>query len=129
MAELTLPKSGTLTEEGEVSIEPIPPELVAEFRGFRQASGEFQPTSWAPHESDYVFDLAFDFLSHHETLGPWAEAEARFGVDTDDYAEAEDLILTLGREWSYGLMEAIGEPYNVAKNPGADGKLKRRLMR
>lgn len=114
MAELT--KSGGIDPDGALWVAEMPPELVTEFRGYRKG--------WEQVTDDELFDLAFDFLSHHKVHGPWAEQLA-FGEDTDEYYEVDDQVVEVGREWAYSLMEAIGEPYRRSEDNPAE--LKRRL--
>lgn len=120
VAELT--KTGRIDPDGALWIPEMPPELVAEFRGYRKAqvADEIQT-------KDELFDMAFEFLSSHKVHGPWAEQLA-FGEDTDEYYDVEDQVVELGREWAYSLMEAIGEPYRSENSSESTAELKRRLM-
>ena len=121
MAELT--KSGGIDPDGALWSAEMPPELVAEFRGYRKAQG-YGPGEDEVQTKDELFDMAYDFVSHHGVHGPWAEQLA-FGEGTDEYYEVDDLVVEVGREWAYSMMEAIGEPYHASEDNPAE--LKRRL--
>lgn len=61
---------------------------------------------------DERFDVAFDLVFCHDTLGPYAELDRRFGSDRGEaWAEHSDEAVEIAREWSYALLEAGGEPY------------------
>lgn len=109
MAEL---KSGG--NEGGLWIPDMPAPLVQEFQGFLEGM--------EANTDDERFDVAYDFISHHDTHGPHAEVERDYGEGHADYHSLQDTVVELNREWAYALIEAIGKPYGGEPKKGVEKK-------